>query len=118
MGAVVESLGAPCRSQFASQTYRFVEPAEKPGPGNYDCPERIPDYRSRFRKPAKEHLSFGSGGCRWDPNEVFVGTRFNPDPGPGENGPRTPAKHIRGAARDRCSRMLEPKAQSQSKVAG
>merc|ERR1711976_750955 len=46
------------------------------------------NYRNKFRRPKVQHLSFGSGGSRWNPNEVFVGKKHIPNPGPGEYSPR------------------------------
>jgi hypothetical protein len=85
--------GEPSASGFRSGTARLPrDPAEKeamqkPSPGSYEAFDKV-NYRNKFRQPKSQHLSFGSGGSRWNPNEVFSGKKHTPNPGPGEYSPR------------------------------
>jgi len=84
------------RSAFQSEARRFDMPAgprevhavkvgntDTPAPGEYNV-EKEPSYRSPFRHPRQEHLSFGSCKTRFDGNkDVFTGHQpplLNPGP--------------------------------------
>lgn len=79
------------RSMFQSGLKRFADdrpktgslPIETPGPTHY-TPETDINYRSPFRHPRHEHLSFGSGTTRFNPNEIIQGIQHELRPGPGE----------------------------------
>lgn len=109
------------RSMFQSQTARFkanneprgmggfadtyavpVGTRQGPGPADYITDKDV-NYRSPFRHPRREHLSFGTGRPRFDAKEIFHGQQYNLNPGPGDyNMPR--GKKISGSAKTRASR--------------
>lgn len=109
------------RSMFASQTPRMNAPAgseihavrvghtETPAPGAYDVEHEI-SYRSPFRHPRQDHLSFGASQNRFDSGrDIFDGGRapvFG-HPGPGEYDIRLP-KSGGGAAEIKDTRKLAP----------
>eukprot|EP00427_Karlodinium_veneficum_P001895 CAMPEP_0169164514 /NCGR_PEP_ID=MMETSP1015-20121227/58887_1 /TAXON_ID=342587 /ORGANISM="Karlodinium micrum, Strain CCMP2283" /LENGTH=676 /DNA_ID=CAMNT_0009236979 /DNA_START=9 /DNA_END=2037 /DNA_ORIENTATION=+ len=64
-----------------------AEASPQPSPGSYEIVDKV-NYRNKFRRAKVQHLSFGSGGSRWNPNEVFSGKMHTPHPGPGEYSPR------------------------------
>jgi len=81
---------------FQSATKRFEEDETEeptkpgraprhqyPGPQHYH-PDIDINYRSPFRHPRTEHLSFGSSKARFDAKEVFNGVQYSHIPGPGE----------------------------------
>merc|ERR1719343_621175 len=86
------------RSVFQSDTARFhsapgpyevnaikVGSIDTPAPGEYNI-EKEPNYKSPFRHPRQEHLSFGSCKQRFESGqELFNGhTPALTNPGPGE----------------------------------
>jgi len=85
------------KSMFTSTSNRFkgthgaadppgmvkVDKHVTPGPQAYDVDKEV-NYRSPYRQPRSEHLSFGSGKNRFDGREVFHGHKLNANPGPGE----------------------------------
>jgi len=90
--------GAEPRCMFQSQSPRFhnapgpresnatkVGNSQTPAPGDYVV-EREPSYRSPYRPPRQDHLSFGSSRQRFEGGkDVFEGhTPGMPNPGPGE----------------------------------
>ncbi|CAJ1375175.1 unnamed protein product [Effrenium voratum] len=70
---------------------------QTPAPGEYDIKE--PNYRSPYRIPRSEHLSFGSGTTRFtEKQEVFTKFKLPEGPAPGDY--QMPSKsHVLGAAR-------------------
>lgn len=132
MGSTARSgANAEPKSMFQSTSPRF---ASAPGPreeqvvkvGKFETPpvgaynlDKEPDYRSPFRKPRSDHLSFGSGRTRFagdKPSEdVFSGHMVGlSNPGPGEYSPPQPPsaakrhgasfpKSGRGSARVGCT---------------
>lgn len=94
---------SPARPAFASKTQRFKSSEESteaaagkvskaspfPSPGDYDVLKE-PNYRSPFRVPKLEHLSFGSSHGRFDGiKDPFAGDGpASRNPGPGEYHPR------------------------------
>lgn len=99
------------RSMFTSQTPRMPAPAgteihavmlgnkETPAPGDYNIENSI-NYRSPFRQPRTDHLSFGSGQIRFDiGRDIFDGLCLAADnPAPTQYDPALPASKVRGAA--------------------
>merc|ERR1711988_772922 len=71
---------------------------QKPEPGTYEPFDKV-NYRSPFRRPKNDHLSFGSSASRWNPNETFVGQKFAANPGPGEYDPALAVGNIPGGAK-------------------
>lgn len=104
----------PRRSMaFKSTTRRFsndppkagqAAKQETPAPTHYDPNTEI-NYRSPFRTPRVEHLSFGTGSTRFNPKEVFQGIQHDMRPGPGEYSARSSRK-VPGSARSRAKRTL------------
>lgn len=82
---------------FRSTLPRFPRdpagPSQGPPPGTYEAFDKV-NYRNKFRRAKNEHLSFGSGGSRWNPNEVFVGQKHSLHPGPGEYSPRLTVSNV------------------------
>lgn len=81
---------------YKSNTIRFREPpgprevhcvnvvqGKHPGPTDYVIDKEV-NYRSPFRHPRIDHLSFGSGKSRFCAKEIFAGTNYNRNPGPGQ----------------------------------
>lgn len=110
------------RSMFASQSPRTRDPAgprevhcikvghtEVPGPNAY-YPEKDINYRSPFRHPKLDHLSFGSGQSRFDiGRDIFDGHTAaigNPAPGEYEFVPYKPSNM--GASETKAKRKLAP----------
>jgi len=103
------------RSAFQSTANRFhsapgpreeqatkVGNTDTPGPGAFDV-DREPNYRSPFRQPRNEHLSFGSAKTRFDPGkiseDVFYGHMTGlPNPGPGDYNPPSARRQRPGGA--------------------
>lgn len=96
-GGPSETTGPETRSPFKSTTPRMSDPpgprevgaiklgnSQTPAPGAYNVTQE-PNYRSPYRLPRQEHLSFGSGTTRFnDRKDVFSGHKLpvtNPDPG-------------------------------------
>merc|ERR1712032_202506 len=101
--------GTDTKSAFSSGTSRIPDPAgpreahatkvggfQTPAPGSYNLNE--PNYRSPYRTPRQEHLSFGSAKTRFtDKEDVF--TKFQlpaGNPPPGIYDPSTP-RRVKGA---------------------
>eukprot|EP00405_Crypthecodinium_cohnii_P010537 CAMPEP_0206430188 /NCGR_PEP_ID=MMETSP0324_2-20121206/6677_1 /ASSEMBLY_ACC=CAM_ASM_000836 /TAXON_ID=2866 /ORGANISM="Crypthecodinium cohnii, Strain Seligo" /LENGTH=621 /DNA_ID=CAMNT_0053895991 /DNA_START=7 /DNA_END=1869 /DNA_ORIENTATION=+ len=100
-GAGGSSPGGEMRSAFQSSTPRFrpaagpreervvkVGASEGPAPGQYETTKE-PSYRSPYRAPRTEHLSFGSARTRFDPGHdredvFFEHMRGSKNPGPGD----------------------------------
>lgn len=110
------------RSSFASGTKRFRAPVgakeaevtavgvqDTPGPGAFDV-MTTPNYRSPFRHPKSDHLSFGSGRGRFSRREHVDGRIMNENPGPGEYvEKRTRREHVvGGAGKSKAERNLAP----------
>lgn len=101
------------RSMFVSTTPRMQAPPgteiqivrlgniDTPAPGDYII-EKEANYRSAFRHPRTDHLSFGSGQVRFDGGrDVFEGQKQSAtidNPAPGEYDAVLPAWKVRGAA--------------------
>jgi len=111
------SSNAEPRFMFQSQSPRFHNPpgpreasatrvghVETPAPGDYVV-EKEPSYRSPYRTPRQDHLSFGSCKQRFEANkDIFVGHTPNLlNPGPGEYSVPSARHRVPGAAgfRDR-----------------
>lgn len=108
------------RSMFLSQTPRMQSSAgpkevhasrvghiETPAPDAYNvCREA--NYRSPFRTPRTDHLSFGSGQKRFDlGRDIFDGhTAPGANPAPGEYNAKQPASRRNGAAEVKDKRKL------------
>jgi hypothetical protein len=103
------------RSMFQSAIPRFkpekgarevyvVGKKQNPGPTDYVNNKTV-NYRSPFRHPRTEHLSFTSGKSRFDDKEIFHGQRYNLNPGPGDYEPLKRSKSLPGAASTRCRRL-------------
>lgn len=75
-----------------------------PGPADYITDKEV-NYRSPFRHPRREHLSFGTGRPRFDAKEIFHGQQYNLNPGPGDYNPAK-KKEVAGSARSRAPRAL------------
>lgn len=101
------------KSMFQSTIPRFkpekgkgevylVGKKQNPGPADYVNNKTV-NYRSPFRHPRTEHLSFTSGRSRFDDKEVFAGQRYNSNPGPGDYEMKR-SKSLPGAARTRSQR--------------
>mmetsp|Transcript_38180 Transcript_38180/g.109024 ORF Transcript_38180/g.109024 Transcript_38180/m.109024 type:complete len:647 (+) Transcript_38180:106-2046(+) len=119
-GSVEEKQGganSEPRSVFQSQSPRFHAPAgphesmatklgqhQTPAPGDYFV-ENVPNYRSPYRIPRQDRLSFGSGQERFDSErDVFAGHMPGlPNPGPGDY-PERPRPTPRGVAAIRAKR--------------
>merc|ERR1719215_1290270 len=69
----------------------------KPCPGSYEAFDKV-NYRSPFRQPKNNHLSFGSSAGRWNPNETFSGQKYMDFPGQGAHDPQLAVGNIRGGA--------------------
>jgi hypothetical protein len=96
-GATYSDAYAEPRASFMSQTPRLVDMSgvpeirrvgnlETPSPGQYMI-EAEPSYRSPFRQPRVDHLSFGSGKKRFNPGKDIFSDGHAPgirNPGPGE----------------------------------
>lgn len=99
------------KSAFQSQTPRFnvaagpreeqvvkVGNIDTPAPGQYDvCKE--PNYRSQFRAPRVEHLSFGSAKNRFEGKDNVFAEQVKvgmDNPGPGVYDAKPWKKHIHG----------------------
>jgi len=109
------------RSAFQSSTPRFVAAAgpkeeqvvkvgntDTPAPGQYMV-ETEPNYRSPFRQPRVEHLSFGSAKARFDPSHehehVFYGhMKGASNPGPCEYDWEKITKRTEGAGLPKAAR--------------
>merc|ERR1712217_861738 len=72
---------------------------DTPAPGDY-LVEREPNYRSPFRHPRQDHLSFGSCKPRFDGNtDVFLKHVSNSmNPGPGDYNSRPIESRVTGGA--------------------
>jgi len=69
-----------------------------PAPGDYEIKE--PSYRSPYRIPRSEHLSFGSGKTRFtEKQEVFADFQPFDGPAPGDYNTHASKRHVQGAAR-------------------
>lgn len=109
------------RSMFQSASPRF---RSAPGPrevnatkvGNTDTPapgayvvEKEPSYRSPFRHPRQDHLSFGSGKTRFDvtktSEDLFYGhVKGASNPGPGNYEPKLSRDRVSGIAPSKAAR--------------
>jgi hypothetical protein len=103
------------RSMFQSQTQRGQKPGtvaegplaptvqvgtfQTPAPGAYDIMNE-PSYRSPFRHPRQEHLSFGSGQRRFEGSrDLFQeSTSLNPAPGAYDPGLPESQRQVKGGA--------------------
>merc|ERR1712146_98382 len=87
-----------------------------PGPADYINDKEV-NYRSPFRTPKRDHLSFGSGRTRFDAKEIFHGGQYNLNPGPGDyNGDFHPG--VSGSADVRDRRNLAPTVGSTNPTVG
>jgi hypothetical protein len=77
-----------------------------PGPTSYENNKTV-NYRSPFRHPRTEHLSFTSGKSRFDDKEIFHGQKYNFNPGPGDYETLKRSKSLPGAASTRSRRLHE-----------
>lgn len=116
------------KAVFQSQTPRFPQPAgpkevlvtsvgkhETPGPGAFDVLKE-PSYRSPFRVPRQEHLSFGVSQGRFAGKDIFDGQGPPAsNPGPGDYVPPS-RKNVVGAAKIQAKRGLDPKDLKPSEV--
>jgi len=107
------------RSMFVSQTPRMqsapggdvhavrVGNTDTPAPGTYNIEGEI-NYRSPFRHPRSDHLSFGSGQGRFDMgSDMFAGEAI-PTPAPGDYSARLPRRGGNGAAEIKDKRKMGP----------
>lgn len=111
------------RSMFQSQSPRFrpgndvkgdggfgdtyavpVGKRQGPGPADYINNKEV-NYRSPFRHPRREHLSFGAGRQRFDAKEIFCGQQYNLNPGPGDYNPAR-RRGFAGSANTKAGRAL------------
>merc|ERR1711912_129503 len=92
------------RSMFTSQTPRMQAP-----PGDYIIEKEI-NYRSPFRHPRTDHLSFASGQTRFDlGRDLFEGhAPAMANPAPGEYDPKKFLSQRNGAAQLTDKRKLAP----------
>lgn len=108
------------RSMFVSQTPRqapsngevqavMVGQQETPAPGAYYVENEV-NYRSPFRHPRTDHLSFGSGKSRFDiGRDLFDGHAPGlENPAPGAYDYRMPVSARQGAAESRDKRRMVP----------
>lgn len=79
---------------------------ETPGPTDYVANMTV-NYRSPFRNPRTQHLSFTSGRDRFDAKEIFAGQQYNRNPGPGDYDTLKRSKSLPGAASTRSRRLHE-----------
>lgn len=71
---------------------------QTPAPGEYEIKE--PNYRSPYRMPRSEHLSFGSGTARFhEKQEVFAKFKLPEGPSPGDYNTLPSKRHVVGGAR-------------------
>jgi len=105
------------RSMFQSSSARFkaapgsrevyatmVGKKQTPGPADYVTDKTV-NYRSPFRHPRTDHLSFSSGKNRFDTKEIFCGQHYNLNPGPGDYEAPKRAKSLQGAAKMKSRRL-------------
>jgi len=99
--------GAPSKMSFKSgvpknpRDLAVEDPSLKPAPGNYEAFDGV-NYKSKFRRPKTEHLSFGSSSSRWRSKETFA-----EPPGPGEYEPKSLQSNVGGAAKITTDRKLD-----------
>jgi len=107
------------RSMFTSATPRMQAPpgtevhfirvghVETPAPGDY-VTEKQPNYRSPFRHPRSDHLSFGTGQTRFDiGRDIFDGiSNAFSNPAPGEYEAVLPRRSGCGAAEAKEKRKM------------
>merc|ERR1740121_600422 len=99
--------GAPSKMSFKSgvpknpRDLAVEDPSLKPAPGNYEAFDGV-NYRSKFRRPRTDHLSFGSSTSRFRPKETFA-----EPPGPGEYEPKSLQSNVGGAAKITTDRKLD-----------
>lgn len=109
------------RSAFQSASPRFHNapgPREKeaiklggqdtPAPGEYEVCKDV-NYKSPYRHPRTEHVSFGSARTRFDnvkaSEDVFFGHRpFVQQPGPGDYEPKSARQRTKGGGSSKSSR--------------
>jgi len=104
------------RSMFQSQSARFnknpprevyatmVGKRQTPGPADYVTDKTV-NYRSPFRHPRTDHLSFSSGRNRFDTKEIFCGQNYNLNPGPGDYEASRRGRSLPGAAKTQSQRL-------------
>merc|ERR1719387_2181789 len=108
------------RSMFQSSSARFkaapgsrevyataLGKKQTPGPADY-VNDKTVNYRSPFRHPRTDHLSFSSGKNRFDTKEIFCGQHYNLNPGPGDYEAPKRAKSLPGAAKVQSRRLQQP----------
>jgi len=108
------------RSMFQSSSARFkaapgsrevyatmLGKKQTPGPADYVTDKTV-NYRSPFRHPRTDHLSFASGKNRFDTKEIFCGQHYNLNPGPGDYEAPKRGRSLPGAAKMRSRRLQEP----------
>jgi len=118
------------RAVFNSQTPRMREPSsgepqavklgsfQTPAPGDY-VTEKDVNYRSPFRHPRVDHLSFGSGQTRFDlGREVFTGHGPEANPAPGDYDTLVVSARGRGHAHAKEKRRLSAKVGSTTEEVG
>lgn len=81
-----------------------IDNSPMPEPCTYEPSDKV-NYRNKFRRARSDHLSFGSGASRWDPNEVVGGQKHSTNPGPGGYNPALVVGNIPGGAKSTCQRI-------------
>lgn len=109
-----ENLKSPVRrvtrSGFRSGVERIpadptLDKNPSPDPGHYDVLKKA-NYSSKFRKPQREHISFGGGSGRWESKDVVGSTNSREmRPGPGEYEPGIQGKNFGGIAMSTVARL-------------
>lgn len=84
----------------------MVDTSPKPEPGTYEPFDKV-NYRSKYRLPKTDHLSFGSSATRWAPNETSAGQKHTSLPGPGEYDTSLVVGHVVGGAMGKQHRMIQ-----------